>query len=201
MEIASLTPAMDELERALAWAARPINIPADHRIVPTIQTSGRRRGLCGWFLHNSWSTREGDLCHEVNFAAEQLDRPVEDIVETAIHELAHLWAHSLDLKDCSAAGRHNKVFKKHAEALGLVCAPPMDGRGYAYTHSSPDLLARIAQELQPDVGKFALFRLGQGSRKAPTKMKKWGCGCTIVRCATGLDATCDRCGGMFEVVV
>ena len=200
MEIASLTPAMDELERALAWAARPINIPADHRIVPTIQTSGRRRA-CAWFLKNSWSTREGELCHEVNFSAEALNRPVEFIVATAVHELAHLWAHSLGLKDCSTAGRHNKVFKQHAEALGLVVASPMDHWGYAYTHASPDLLARMAHELQPDVGKFALFRLGQGSRKAPTKMKKWGCGCTIVRCATDLDATCDRCGGMFEVVV
>ena len=31
-----------------------------------------------------------------------------------------------------------------------------------------------------------------------TRMKKWECGCTIVRCATDLIATCDFCGEKFE---
>ena len=200
MEIASLTPALEELERMLRWAARSTGIPAEHRIVPTIQTGGRRRA-CRWFLREGWSTREGDLCHESNFVAEQLYSPVEEIVGTAVHEIAHLWAHSLDLKDCSASGRHNKVLKEHAEALGLVCEPTRDYRGFAYTGASPELLARIREELQPDVAKFALFRLGQGSRKSPTKMSKWMCGCTTVRCATCLEAACARCGKAFAVVV
>ena len=34
MEIASLTPALEELERMLRWAAGPTGIPAEHRIVP-----------------------------------------------------------------------------------------------------------------------------------------------------------------------
>ena len=133
--------------------------------------------------------------------AEQLYSPVEEIVGTAVHEIAHLWAHSLDLRDCSASGRHNKVFKQYAEALGLVCAKPTDHRGFAYTGASPALLARIREELQPDVAKFALFRLGRGSRKSPTKMFKWTCGCTTVRCATYLEAACGRCGKGFAVVV
>ena len=200
MEIASLTPALDELERAIAWAAQPTGIPSEHRIVPTIQTRGRKRA-CEWFAHSSWSTREGELCHEINFCAEMLDSPVEDIVETAVHEVAHLWCHSLGIKDCSASGRHNREFKAHAEKLGLVCAKPSDSKGYAYTSASPDLLRRMAEELRPDVAKFALFRLASGSRKAPSKMKKWTCGCVTVRCAVDLEATCDRCGGVFAVVV
>ena len=200
MEIASLTPAMEELERMLRWAAQPTGMPAEHRIVPTIQTAGRRRA-CGWFLRDGWSTREGDLCHEINFVAEELHRPVEDIVEIAVHELAHLWAHSLGLRDCSAGGRHNKVFKEHAEKLGLECAKPRDHWGYAHTRLSAELLTRIKGDLRPDVAKFALFRLTQGTGRSPTKMLKWACGCTNVRCATQLQATCDRCGGVFIVVV
>ena len=161
MEIASLTPALDELERAIAWAAQPTGIPSEHRIVPTIQTRGRRRA-CGWFLQSSWSTREGELCHEINFCAEMLDSPVEDIVETAVHE----------------------------SRPPLVSQPGSQG-----------LLRRMAEELRPDVAKFALFRLASGSRKAPTKMMKWTCGCVTVRCAVDLEATCDRCGGVFVVVV
>ena len=43
MEIVSLKPALDELERTLEWAAQPTGITANQRIVPTIQTGGRRR--------------------------------------------------------------------------------------------------------------------------------------------------------------
>ena len=125
---------------------------------------------------------------------------MEAIIETAVHEVVHLWARSLGLKDCSKSGRHNRLFKKHAEALGLECMEPSDRKGYAYTQATPELLARIERELRPDVDKLSLFRL-EGTQKAPTKMQKWECGCTIVRCATQLRATCDNCGGVFEVVV
>ena len=152
-------------------------------------------------MRNIWSTREGDLCHETNFAAEWLRRSVEEIIETAIHEVVHLWCHSQEIKDCSSSGRHNREFKKHSELLGLVCAKPTDYRGYAYTSPSPELLARMAGELRPDVAKFALFRLMEASGSSPTKMKKWSCGCTNVRCATQLEATCDRCGNVFDVEV
>ena len=201
MEIASLTPAIQELERAIAWAATPTGIPAGHRIVATIQSNGRRRTTCGWFMRNIWSTREGDLCHEINFAAEWLRRSVEEIIETAIHEVVHLWCHSQEIKDCSSSGRHNREFKRHAELLGLVCAQPTGWRGYAYTSASPELLARMAGDLRPDVAKFALFRLMEPSGHSPTKMLKWSCGCTNVRCATQLEATCDRCGNVFDVEV
>ena len=165
MEIASLTPALEELERAIAWTARNTDIPAGHRIVPTIQTGARRRGACyGWFLRDGWSTREGDLCDEISFTAEQLHRPVNDIIATAVHEVAHLWARSLGLRDCSQSGRHNKVFKRHAERLGLECMAPIDSRGCSYTRASAELLEGIENELQPDVAKFALFRLGEGGK-------------------------------------
>ncbi|HBV97360.1 MAG: hypothetical protein JL50_08685 [Peptococcaceae bacterium BICA1-7] len=36
------------------------------------------------------------------------------------------------------------------------------------------------------------------TRKGGSKMKKWFCGCTIVRCAVELNATCGRCGRKFE---
>ena len=44
MEITSITPALEELERAIAWTARSTDIPAGHRIVPTIHTGGEAEG-------------------------------------------------------------------------------------------------------------------------------------------------------------
>lgn len=36
------------------------------------------------------------------------------------------------------------------------------------------------------------------TRQGGSRMKKWVCGCTIVRCAVELNATCGRCGRKFE---
>jgi hypothetical protein len=38
-----------------------------------------------------------------------------------------------------------------------------------------------------------------GARQRELKMKKWRCTCTNVRCATQLEATCDRCGRVFRL--
>jgi len=199
MKIESLQPAMAELERALQWASKPTGINGNH-VVPTLQTRGRKVTCTGWFDVNRWSTREGQLCHEINFSAETLNRDPIDIIATAVHETVHLWCHSLKLKDVSSGGRHNKIFKEYAELLGLLVEKPHDSRGYAYTSPGEELAKRIESEFQPDIAAFNLFRLVDVPKeKAPTKMKKWMCGCTTIRCATKVVAGCDECGEKFEI--
>ena len=200
MDIESLQPALEELERAIRWVAEPTSVGTGHRVVPVIQTKGKTRA-CAWFSATRWSTREGGLCHEISFTAEDLARDVTDIVATAAHEVAHLWAYSEGVADVSGNQYHNAEFKSRAEALGL-CHPMgrVPGRGWGYTASTEDLARRISDEFQPDYQAFHLFRLSYQSRpKSRTKMAKWRCGCTTVRCATGLDADCRRCGMSFEM--
>ena len=108
---------------------------------------------------NRWSTKEGELCHEVTFTAEDLARDVEPIVATAAHEVAHLWAYSQGVSDVSGNQYHNSEFKKRAEALGLRCPlGRVPGRGWAYTEATEELGQRIRDELQPDYQAFQLFR-------------------------------------------
>ena len=64
MEIKTLQPAMGELERILKWSSKTTGIGQD-RVVPTIQTRGKKARCGGWFAPDRWSTREGDLCHEI----------------------------------------------------------------------------------------------------------------------------------------
>ena len=47
-------------------------------------------------------------------------------------------------------------------------------------------------EAQPETVKVS-----KAPSKGTSKMKKWTCGCTIVRCATELKATCLLCNQMF----
>ena len=205
MEIRSLIPAMGELERALMWAAKPTGIDRD-RVVPTIQSRGKKARCGGWFAPDRWSTREGELCHEINFSAELLKADPEVIVSLAIHEVVHLWCHSLGLKDTSLGGRHNKVFKEQSELLGLVCAKPTDAYGYGYTSASEELSKRILEEFQPDVALFNLFRV---EVEKPEKVKKpkepthkYSCGCTEFSTKVEIIGTCNKegCGNPFEVV-
>ena len=199
VDIESLQPAIQELERAIQWVAHPTDLAAGHRVVPVIQTRGKRRA-CAWFAPNRWSTKEGDLCHEITFTAEDLARDVEPIVATAAHEVAHLLAYSQGVSDVSGNQYHNSEFKKRAEALGLRCPlGRVPGRGWAYTEATEELGQRIRDELQPDYQAFQLFRLAfQNRPKSPVKMAKWRCACTTVRCATALDALCQLCGEPFQ---
>ena len=199
VDIESLQPAIRELERAVQWVAKRSDLAGGHRVVPVIQTRGRRRA-CAWFAPNRWSTREGELCHEITFTAEDLAGDLETIVATAAHEVAHLWAYSQGVPDVSGNQYHNSEFKMRAEALGLHCPlGRVPGRGWGYTEATDELAQRIRDELQPDYQAFHLFRLAfQDKPKSPVKMAKWRCGCTTVRCATVLDALCRSCGEQFR---
>lgn len=196
----SLQPAMAELERAVAWAAREVDDIPFH-VVPVIQTRGRKSKCAGWFSVDQWSTREGENVHEITFCAEQLDQDPVDIVGIAIHEVVHLWCHFMKVKDVSTGGRHNKEFKEHAEISGLEVHKPYDSYGYGYTTVGDDLRKRIEKEFKPDVAAFNLFRLVKPSTTKPVKTNAWICECdklTLrIPAQQTLDATCNKCKTKF----
>lgn len=58
--------------------------------------------------------------HELNLSADYLNRPIENVVATLIHEACHLYAIQNDIKDTSNHGiYHNKRFKALAEMRDL----------------------------------------------------------------------------------
>lgn len=58
--------------------------------------------------------------HELNLSADYLNRPIENIVATLIHEACHLYAMQNNIKDTSNNGvYHNRRFKTLAEERGL----------------------------------------------------------------------------------
>ena len=203
MKIKSLLPALGELERALQWSAKPTGIKGE-RVVATIQSKGKRARCGGWFAPDQWSTREGQSCHEINFSAELLKEEPEIIVALAVHEIVHLWCHSLGLKDTAKSGRHNQIFKEYAEIMGLECADPIDTYGYGYTTAGPELAESIKNEFLPDVALFNLFRVEIPPKpKTPKEPSaKWSCGCTEFRTKDDVMATCGKedCGNPFKVV-
>ncbi len=199
--IESLTPALDELARALEWVSQDIDdIP--FKVVPVIQSQGKRARCTGWFSKDQWSTREGELVAEINFTAEMLNRDPVDIIATARHEIVHMWCDFLQLKDTSTGGRHNKVFAEYAEILGLVVQrPAVDSYGLGYTEPGEELRERIEKEFQPDVAAFNLFRLIKLKPKSDTKTNAYWCACkgmTVrIPAKQELQGECHVCGVTF----
>lgn len=119
------------------------------KVVITIQESGRRNAY-GWFGNGFWTDRlAGDHVPEINLSAEYLSRGSNGLLETLLHEMAHLWNATVEnIRDCSGGQYHNKHFKTAAERFGLKVS--RDGkRGWAYT-ALTDVSREAISELNPD---------------------------------------------------
>ena len=139
--IDSIRPAIAELERLVEWAyaryggERPDGCSP---VVVLVQTRGAKKKACGWFWAERWSTREGALRHELTLTAEQLSRPVPEILATTIHEVVHFFARDNGIQDVSQGGRHNGEFREVAQDFGLIVATK-GSAGCAATTLSPAL--------------------------------------------------------------
>jgi hypothetical protein len=131
---------------------------------------------------------------EINICAESLNK---NPVETLIHEMSHYANHCEKILDRNNAGYHNKNFKVKAENYGLNIEK-MGRHGWALTKVG-EKLQIILNDLKINHEVFKLYRKTQLTMVAPTKMKKYRCTCTTVRCATELHATCDTCKKSFQL--
>lgn len=143
---AELYRAFDHFNEKFAGSKLP-------NVVITIQESGRRNAY-GWFGNGFWRDNlAGDSVPEINLSAEYLSRGASGLLETLLHEMAHLWnACVAKVSDCSGGQYHNKKFKLAAEQFGLSVS--RDGtRGWAYT--SLDRLGKEAiEEVNPNEDLF-----------------------------------------------
>ena len=78
------------------------------------------RGAYGWCsVYEIWQA-SGEAYREINICAEYIDRPIGEVAATMLHEMAHLYNLTHEIKDVSNNGYyHNKKFKDTAEAHGL----------------------------------------------------------------------------------
>lgn len=66
--------------------------------------------------------RSDDATYELNISAETLNYPLEDLIDTMLHEMVHLYCRKHDIKEVSRGGKyHNGTFKRIAEAHELTC--------------------------------------------------------------------------------
>lgn len=109
----------------------------------TIQSTPRAYGHVT--VAKIWQ-RKGENRHELNIGAETLNRPIEEVTATMVHEMVHLWNLAEGVQDCSRGGTyHNKRFKEEAEkrALHIEHHPTY---GWTITSPTEELLEYILEQ-------------------------------------------------------
>ncbi|MDO5423921.1 MAG: SprT-like domain-containing protein [Eubacteriales bacterium] len=143
--------------------------------VPTITIQSTAAAYGHVSVNKVWYNAE-EASRELNISADYLNRPIENIVATLIHEGCHLWAMQNGIKDTSNRGiYHNARFRELAEERGLVISRH---ELYGWTVTEPGertLDFCIANGLQD----IQLFR--QTAASFPTGIPKAGDGAGIIR--------------------
>lgn len=109
-------------------------------VVISIMSSPRTNGH--FTLGKVWRA-ERDHLNEINVSAEHLDRPIENICATLLHEMVHYHSHINKIAVVSQNGRyHNKRFKEEAEKRGLIISYAKY-IGYSVTEPSKEFIEVI----------------------------------------------------------
>lgn len=189
----SICPIIKELERVYDTLIKYFNVKVSRPLI-TIQTKGRSKNLLGWYGDKKWKIGKKDI-PEINICGESLNK---NPIETLIHEMVHYHNSCENIEDCNAHQYHNKHFKLRAENYGLNVKK--DGRrGWSVTSISPKLQSFL-DTIKINKKIFNLYRRTLKSITMPTKLKKFRCKCTTVRCAVDLEAKCLKCGNVFKGV-
>ena len=163
---------------------------------------------------------KGSERYELNMAADWLERPIENVVSTLIHEMTHLYNMQMGIQDCSRGGTyHNKKFKEEAEKH-MIAIEKHEKYGWTLTSPTDALLEYIMEQGWGDIdmGRGCLFGLlggkdtgkpgkgAQGSAGGEDEPKKgssrrYQCpSCkAIVRATKDLKIICGSCNVDFEL--
>ena len=162
------------------------------------------RGSYGWCsVYEIWNA-EDEKYREINLCAEYLDRPMNEVCATLLHEMAHLYNLQNGIQDVSNNGYyHNMKFKATAEAHGLHIEKHPK-YGWTVTTITPETEAWLRATLGEDgIRASRLPEEGSGkggSKKSINRSIKYVCPeCgTIIRTTREVNVICGDCGVPFE---
>jgi hypothetical protein len=164
---------INHLEKMYSFVRAKLDkdLPAD--IIISLIPNRGRSSYYGWFAKERWIEGE-DRIHEINIASDYLNRSVDDIMETVIHECAHLKNCTLGIKDCTPTQYHNKKFKTQAEKYGLA-VEKIRNKGYAQTSLGEDAQAIVdtyKKEFLKGSNPFKVYRKAQKKSILPSDKKQ-----------------------------
>jgi len=184
---------------------------------PTITIQSTMRAYGHVTVSKVWKNANGDVTNELNISADYLNRPIENVVATLVHECCHLYAMQNGIKDTSNRGvYHNKKFKALAEERDLIIERHPR---YGWTITSPSeklidwIISRDFKDILIGRNNFPTFTMVGGGKAAngnsddgeeqPKKKRsssiKWVCPCcgNICRTTKVINIKCGDCDESF----
>ena len=171
----------------------------------TIQSTPKAYGHVT--VSKAWHKQNGEQRHELNIGAGTIDRPIESVVSTLLHEMIHLYNMQIGVQDCSRGGTyHNKCFRDAAMERDLDIS--YDPRiGWSITAPTEALIDFIIKEGWTDIrmGRLegsAARGIGGGAGAAgtpttpkPSSSRKYTCPCckNSVRATKAVNIICGDC--------
>lgn len=208
-QVTNMSRLVNQLEKMFrALNADMFNNELDTPVITVTPTSRAYAHYTPW---NAWEA--GDTHRrEINIASGTLNRPLEAITASLLHEMVHMYNDTvLNIQDTSRGGTyHNKVFAKEAEKHGLICNRT-DKYGYAHTEPSDSLLEWLLEhnelrEVEMCRVEPSYTSVGIGTRSASggiaiigttskSNSRRYICPCcqTIIRATKTVNIICGDC--------
>lgn len=182
---------------------------------PIITVTPTSRAYAHYTPYNAWASKD-EHKREINIASGTLNRPLEAICASLLHEMCHMYNDTvLNTGDVSRGNTyHNKYFKRTAEQHGLIverhptygyCITSPSDRLYDWLLEHDEL--REIEICRTDPGYTAV---GVGKRAADGNItttartgnghhRRYVCPCchTIVRATKAVNIICADCKELF----
>ena len=174
---------------------------------PIIAVNSDSSNSCyGWLTTwKAWQEEGTEGYYEINICAESLNRSVNDIIATMLHEMTHLWNLQNGVKDTSRGNSyHNKKFKVEAEQRGLSIEQH-EKYGWTLTELNQEGL-EFAEKFSNLV--FSLYRTPMAVAESTTVKKKsssrkYICPCCeqSIRATKEIKVLCGECSTEDNLVL
>jgi hypothetical protein len=151
---------------------------------------------------NSFAVRE-----QINLNALHLGRPLWSVLASLLHEMVHSFEYTyIPENKRTKSWYHGKAFRLKMEELGIYCADNgahigLDAKGkFVMLLKQHGVTFDEIPEFNTKGPKGMVPISPKPKVKGKSKLKKWTCGCQIVRVGKKeFCATCDICGNRFEL--
>jgi len=216
--MSEMSPIIAELERmvGLIVSAFGGNMPAGVLNMPlpivSVASRGRASGILGWYVPPTWNDTpdsaldivSGGKISEVKvikraelvIASEALNRSSAVVSELARLMLQH-WGVVAPVKP--GVWYFGQGFPQEAWRVGHTAGVEKGAENKGYRAWTPKKEFKDEVLAKLNTMPFELHKGAARERKpVGSRMRKWACGCTVIRSATWVDATCNKCNRDFR---
>ncbi len=176
----------------------------DKRLPPVMFTLTRKRGAHGYFWAEQFKHRDGDHTHEIALNPETMDRNIEAVLSTLVHEMTHL--EQQEYGTPGKNGFHNRAWAELMLRVGLTPTDTgmeggkMTGRKVTHMIDEGGPFECAMAELMPfDIPYFTQPRAPGEKKKDLSKVKHTCPGCGFKAWAKqGANLVCGDCNEQLE---